>query len=141
MQIVQETNHSVALVELEVMVVVELRRGQEGKVIAGVSIDRPHQGYDVPGPGRDEVAAQQQGPQRYGQQVGEAVLQGVSVESSQAHWSSPLVVDLVEAGVEQGAVEQDVRVIKSKLLHYDKDWKLQEDPLDGWNLSGLFYRF
>ena len=33
-EIVQQTNHSVALVELKVMIVVELRRGQEGQVIA-----------------------------------------------------------------------------------------------------------
>ena len=90
-----------------------------------MSVNRPHQSQGVPGPGRDEVAAQQQWAQRYGQQVGEDVLHRVSVESCQAHWSCPLVVDLVQTGVEQGAVEQDVRVIKTKLLHDDKDWQLQ----------------
>ena len=53
------------------------------------------------------------------------MLHGVGVESCQAHWRRPLVVDLVEPGVEQGAVEQEVRVIKTTLLHQDKDWKLQ----------------
>ena len=33
-EIVQQTNHTVALVELEVVKVVELRRGQEGEMVA-----------------------------------------------------------------------------------------------------------
>ena len=103
----------------------ELRGGEEGEVVAGVGVDRPHQGHHIPEPGSEEVTAQQEGAEGDGQQVGEDVLHRVSVESCQAHWSCPLVVDLVQTGVEQGAVEQDVRVIKTKLLHDDKDWQLQ----------------
>ena len=58
MEIVQQANHTVALGELEVVKVVELRRGQEWEMIARVSVDRPHQSHGVPDPGRDEVAAQ-----------------------------------------------------------------------------------
>ena len=122
---VQEPNHPVALVELEVVKVVELRGGQEGEVVAGMSIDRPHQGQNVPDPGSEEVAAQQEWPEGDGQQVGENVLQGVSVQSGQAHRGCPLVVDLVERFVEQSAVQQDVGVVKPKLLHNDEDRKLQ----------------
>ena len=116
-EIVQETNHSVALVELEVVKVVELRGGEEGQVVAGVSVGRPHQGQNVPGPGSEEVAAHQQRPQGDGQEVGEDVLQGVSVESCQGHGGSPLVVDLVKALVQQLAVQHEVRVVKPTLLH------------------------
>ena len=60
------------LVKLEFMVVLEHR---------GVGDDRPHQGQDLRGPGRDQEAEQQ---------VGENVFQvagvDVSLESCQAHW-------------------------------------------------------
>ena len=141
MQIVQETDGPEALVELEVVKVVELWGWQEREMIARVSNDCGHQGHAEPDPGGDEVAAQQERTQSWGQEVGEKVLHRVSVESCQANRGRPLVVDLVESGVEQGAVQQEVRVIEPNLLDQDKDWKLQQDPLDGWNLSGLVYRF
>ena len=38
-------------------------------------------------------------------------------------------------------MEQAVGVIEPELLHQDEDGQLQQGPLDGWNLSGLFVRF
>ena len=94
-------------------------------MIARVSNDCGDQGHAEPDPGGDEVAAQEERTQGWGQEVGEKVFYRVSVQSCQANRGGPLVVDLVQSGVEQGAVQQEVRVVKSNLLDQDKHWKLQ----------------
>ena len=104
-EVVQKANHSEALIKLEMVIVMELRREEEWQMVSGVSVDGGDEGEAVPGPGSDQVTAQQQGTQSYREQVRERVLQRVRVERGQTQGRAPLVVNLVHTCVEGGAVE------------------------------------
>ena len=53
MEVVQEADHTEALIELEMVIVVELGREKERQVVSGVGVDGGDEGEAVPGPGRD----------------------------------------------------------------------------------------
>ena len=127
MKVVQEADHSEALIELEMMIVVELWREEERQMVARVGVDGGHEAEAVPGPGRDQVAPHHQGAQRHREQVRERVLQGVRIERGQAQGRAPLVMDLVHARVQGGAVKDNVRVVKANLLHKHKHGELSSD--------------
>ena len=55
MKVVQEADHSEALIELEMVIVVELWREEERQVVAGVGVDGGHEADGVPDPGRDSA--------------------------------------------------------------------------------------
>ena len=99
MDIVQNTEDAVALVELQVVEVVGLRRGEQGEVIAGMSIEGGHQGKRVPQPGRCDVRAADERAEHGPEQVGDDVLERVSVERGEGHGRGPLVVLLVNVRV------------------------------------------
>ena len=131
MEVVQEADHTEALIELEMVIVVELWREKERQVVSGVGVDGGDEGEAVPGPGGDQVTAHQEGAQRHGEQVGEGVLEGVRVEGGQAQRRAPLVVDLVHARVEGGAVQRQVRVVEANLLHQEEHGDLSNN-LQSW---------
>ena len=131
MKVVQEADHSEALIELEMVIVVELWREEERQVVAGVGVDGGHEADGVPDPGRDKVTPHHQGAQRHWEQVRERVLQGVRVERGQAQGRAPLVMDLVHARVQGGAVKDNVRVVEANLLHQHKHGELSSD-LKSW---------
>jgi len=129
-EVVQEADHTEALIELEMVIVMELWREEERQVVSGVGVDGGDEGEAVPGPGRDQVTAQQQGAQGHGEQVGERVLEGVRIEGGQAQGRAPLMVDLVHTRVEGGAVQGQVRVVEADLLHQEEHGDLS------YNLQG-----
>ena len=58
MEVVQEADHTEALIELEMVIVVELWREEERQVVSGVGVDGGDEGEAIPGPGSDQVTAQ-----------------------------------------------------------------------------------
>ena len=125
-EIIQEADNTEALIELEMVIVVELRRGEEGQMVAGVGVDSGGEREGVPGPSRHQVATQEQGAQRHREQVGERVLEGVRVERGEPQGRAPLVVDLVHAPVEGGAVQGQVSVEEAHLLHQHEHGQLRD---------------
>ena len=138
-EVVQQADHSKALVELEMVIVVELRGEEERQVVAGVAVDGGDEAEAVPGPGGDQVAPHQQGAKRHREQVREGVLQGVRVECSEAEGRAPLVVDLVHARVKGGAVQGDVRVEEADLLDEHEHSDLSNDLKRWGKLPGNQY--
>ena len=55
-EVVQQADHAEALIELKMVIVVELGRGEERQVVAGVGVDGGDETEAVPGPGGDKVA-------------------------------------------------------------------------------------
>ncbi len=92
-----------------------------------MGVDGGHEADAVPDPGRDQVAPHHQGAERHREQVRERVLQGVRVERGQAQGRAPLVMDLVDARVQGGAVEDNVRVVEANLLNKHKHDELGTD--------------
>jgi len=58
MQQIEHSQHSVALVELEVVVVMRLRGGEEGEVVARVSVEGREVGQLDPEPCRGHVGTE-----------------------------------------------------------------------------------
>ena len=58
-EVVQQANHSEALIELEMVIVVKLWGEEERQVVAGVGVDGGDEAEAVPGPGGDQVAPHQ----------------------------------------------------------------------------------
>jgi len=58
MQIVQDAEHSVALVELQVVIVMSLWGGKEGEVVARVRVEGGGEGQAEPEPGGGHVGAE-----------------------------------------------------------------------------------
>ena len=131
MEVVQEADNTEALIKLEMVIVMELRREEEWQVVSGVGVDGGDEGEAIPGPGSDQVTAQQQGTQSYREQVRERVLERVRVERGQTQGRAPLVMNLVHTRVEGGAVEGQVRVEEAKLLHQEEHGDLSNN-LQRW---------
>lgn len=104
-QPIQDSHHTVALVELEVVVVVSFIGGKEGHMVATVGVDGVQDTNGVPQQGDGEVRAHDQWSRKHGEEVGNVVLHWVGIDGSYSRGSCPLVVDLVDVFVESGVVE------------------------------------
>ena len=108
-QVVEDAQHAVALVELEVVVVVRLGRHHERQVVAAVVVQRHHDDAAQPQPRRGQVRIQQDDADRRRQQVGHQVFQRVAVNGHERHRRRPLVVLLVDVLVDHRMVEHPIR--------------------------------
>lgn len=88
------------------VVVVGLRRREEGQVVPGVGVDGAEVGEAAPEPEHGRVRAQEDRPDDDGGDVGDDVLEGVRVQGRHRDGALPLVVPLVEVLVQQAVVEQ-----------------------------------
>lgn len=118
---VQNTEDAKTLIEPEVVEVMELRRGQEGKVVSTVRDSGAHQSHAVPQGGRGQVGAQEDRPEYHRQHVGDDVLQRMSVNGDESDGSGPLMVLFVVILVEAGMVEQPVGIIEENFLRDGED--------------------
>ena len=126
-----------AKVHVETLVVtVMLASGAAEEVIAAVDGGRLEQLRGQKRPHCDDMSAQQERWQGYGQGVGEDVLDGVSVLRGKSHGGREPVVDFVDAGVERAPVEQPVGVVEEDLADEDADGKVPDETARGREAGG-----
>lgn len=131
---IQHSEDPETLVEPEVVEVVELGGGEEGEVVSTVGDGGADQSQAVPHAGGGQVGAQDHRPQCHRPNVGDHVLQRMSVYAYESNGSGPLVVLFVETLVEDGMVEQPVRIVENDFLRDGEESQLHQGPVEGGQL-------
>jgi len=130
MQVVQDSQHSEALVELLMVEVMGLGRREEGEVVAGVGVDREEESQAVPRPYSRDVGSHEEGTEYWGEDEKKDVFHRMAVAAFKRHGSRPLVVFLVNVFVDGFMMEQPVAVEEENLKDKNKNNEVNDDLVE-----------